>query len=182
MGDPAEVSRELQKCYGYGWLIVNRVLGVLLALVTLLSVTELTSAGRSLWHNQQARFNPVGQMAESVRARVKQKLDIELICGNSVVKFYALGENDRGELEVFWCIRNQKPFRHAAKNIGIRYYLPGDKESEIRAGGGYFSNNCVRYGNDCMSLPEGADSVMVEVSWWDEVECFEIPVTWGVGA
>lgn len=182
MGDPAEVSLELQKCYSYVWLIVNRVLGVLVILLVLLSVTELTSAGRFAWYNQQARFNPMSHMADSVRERVKQELDIELICGNSAVKFYALGENDWGELEVFWCIRNKEIFRHAARNIGIRYYLPGDLEHEIRAGGGSFSNAYVRYGNDNMGLPEGTESIVVEVSWWDEAERIEIPITWEVSA
>ena len=182
MGDPAEVSRELQKCYSYGWLIVGRVLGVLLTLMVMLFVTELTGAGRSAWHNLQARLDPMGQMADSARARVKQELDIEVVCGNSIVKFYALGENERGELEVFWCVRNQQLFHYAARNIGIRYSTPEDMENELRAGGGYFSNSHVRYGNDNLELPDGTEHIVVVVSWWGEEEQFEIPIRWEVGA
>lgn len=182
MGDPAEVSRELQKCYAYGWLIASRILGVLLAILCVVAVTELLTVGRSMHHNLQARFNPMSHMAETTRQRVKEELDIEFECGNSVVKIYALGENERGEVEVFWCIRNKKPLRYAANTIGIRYYTAEDRETELRVGGGYFSNSYVRYGNDHMELPEGADSILVEVSWWDEAEMVEIPIGWEVGA
>lgn len=182
MGDPAEVSRELQKCYAYGWLILQRALGVLLALVLTVSVTELFGVGHSLFYNLQARFDPMAHMAESVRERVKEEVDYRFACGNSVVRIYALGENERGELEVHWCVRNETPFRYAARNIGIRYYTAEDRETELRAGGGYFSNSTVRYGNDHLELPEGAESVFVEVSWWDEAETVEIPITWEVGA
>ena len=140
MGDPLEVSVELQKCYSYGWLIVNRVLTVLLILLVLTSVSEFALAGRGVWQNQQARLDPMSQMAEDERAQVKQELDIELLCGNSIVKFYALSENERGELEVHWCIRNKQAFRHVAKDIDIRYYLPQDTEQELLGGGGYQLN------------------------------------------
>lgn len=182
MGDPAEVSRELQKCYSCGWLILNRVLGVALVLLVLISVTELTNTGHSVWYNLQARFNPMSHMGESVRAGVRQELDIEVDCGNSVVRFYALGENERGELEVFWCIRNKRVLHHVASNIEIRYYAPKDMGNELRAGGGYFSNSHVRYGNDDVELPDDAESIVVVVSWWEEEERIEIPVAWEVGA
>ncbi len=182
MGDPAEVSRELQKCYAYGWLVAWRVLFVVFAILCVISITELGMAGRSVYQNLQARFDPMSHMGDSVRARVKEELDIEVACGNSMVRIYALGETERGELEVFWCVRNRQPLRYAAKNIGIQYYAPEDMENELRAGGGYYSTAHVRYGNDHMELPEGAESVVVVVSWWDEKETVEIPVGWEVGA
>ena len=182
MGDPAEVSRELQKCYAFGWLVLQRILGVLLALAVIVAVTETFGTGRALFYNLQARFDPMGHMAESVRERVKEEVDYRIECGNSILRIYALGENERGELEVFWCVRNEKPLRYAAKNVGIRYYAAEDRETELRAGGGYFSNVFVRYGNDHLELPAGAESVFVEVSWWDEEETVEIPVGWEVGA
>ena len=182
MGDPAEVSEELQKCYSYGWLIVNRVLMAMMILLILVSVTKFALVGRALWQNLQARFDPVSQMAEETRAQIKQELDIELSCGNSVVKFYALGENERGEVEVYWCIRNKQAFRHVAKDIDIRYYLPQDEEQELRGGGGYYSTAHIRYGNDDVELPEDAESFVAVVSWLDQEQRIEIPVTWEVGA
>lgn len=182
MGDPMEVSAALQKCYSYGWLIVNRVLSVLLVLLVLLSVSEFALMGRAVFQNQQACFSPMSQMGEDVRAQVKQKLDIELSCGNSIVKFYALGENERGELEVHWCIRNRQAFRHVAGNIDIRYYLPQDAERELLGGGGYYSTAHIRYGNDHLELPEGTERIMAVVSWLDQEQRIEIPVTWEVGA
>ena len=182
MGDPMEVSVALQKCYSYGWLIVNRVLGVLLVLLVLLSVSEFALVGRAVFQNQQARFDPLSQMGEDVRARVKQELDIELSCGNSAVKFYALGENERGELEVHWCIRNKQAFRYVAGNIDIRYYHPQDAEREILGGGGYYSTGHIRYGNDHLELPEGTESVLAVISWLDQERRIEIPITWEVGA
>ena len=182
MGDPMEVSAALQKCYSYGWLIVNRVLGVLLVLLVLLSVSEFALMGRAVFQNQQARFDPLSQMGAEEQKRVKQELDIELLCGNSIVKFYALGENERGELEVHWCIRNKRPFRYVTSGIRIRYYLPQDMERELFGGGGYFSNASIRYGNDDVELPKGTESVVVVVSWLDQEQRLEIPITWEVGA
>ena len=182
MGDPMEVSAALQKCYSYGWLIVNRVLGVLLVLLVLLSVSEFALMGRAVFQNQQARFSPMSQMGAEEQKRVKQELDMELLCGNSIVKFYALGENERGELEVHWCIRNKRPFRYVTSGIRIRYYLPQDMERELFGGGGYFSNASIRYGNDDVELPKGTESVVVVVSWLDQEQRLEIPITWEVGA
>ncbi len=182
MGDPKEVSAELQKCYSYGWLIVNRVLTALLILLVLVSVSEFGLMGRAVFQNQQARFAPMSQMGDDVRARVKQELDMELSCGNSIVKFYALGENERGEVEVHWCVRNKRALRHVAKDIDIRYYHPQDAEQELRAGGGYYSTSHIRYGNDHLELPEGAESVVAVVSWLDQEQRIEIPIAWEVGA
>ena len=155
---------------------------LLLILLVLTSVSEFALMGRAVFQNQQARFDPMSQMGEDVRARVKQELDIELSCGNSVVKFYALGENERGELEVHWCIRNKQAFRYVAGNIDIRYYHPQDAEQEILGGGGYYSTSHIRYGNDHLELPEGTESVLVVVSWLDQEQQIEIPITWEVGA
>lgn len=182
MGDPMEVSAALQKCYSYGWLIVNRVLGVLLVLLVLLSVSEFALMGRAVFQNQQARFDPMSQMGAEEQKRVKQELDIELLCGNSIVKFYALGENERGELEVHWCIRNKQAFRHVAGNIDIHYYHPQDAERELLGGGGYFSTAHIRYGNDHLELPAGTERIMAVVSWLDQEQRIEIPITWEVGA
>ena len=182
MGDPMEVSAALEKCYSYGWLIVNRVLGVLLVLLVLLSVSEFALVGRAVFQNQQARFDPMSQMGAEEQKRVKQELDMELSCGNSIVKFYALGENERGEVEVYWCIRNKQAFRHVAKDIDIRYYLPQDEEQELRGGGGYYSTAHIRYGNDDVELPEDAESFVAVVSWLDQERRIEIPITWEVGA
>ena len=182
MGDPMEVSAALQKCYSYGWLIVNRVLGVLLVLLVLLSVSEFALMGRAVFQNQQARFDPMSQMGAEEQKRVKQGLDIELLCGNSAVKFYALGENERGELEVHWCIRNKQAFRHVAGNIDIHYYHPQDAERELLGGGGYYSTAHIRYGNDHLELPEGTERIMAVVSWLDQEQRIEIPITWEVGA
>ena len=182
MGDPQEVSVELQKCYSYGWLIVNRVLTALLILLVLTSVSDFALMARAVFQNQQARMNPMSQMGEEERERVKQELDIEVPCGNSIVKFYALSENERGELEVHWCIRNKQAFRHVAKDIDIRYYLPQDTEQELLGGGVYFSTNHIRYGNDDVELPQGAESVIAVISWLDQERRIEIPITWEVGA
>lgn len=181
MGDPKEVSVELQKCYSYGWLVAKRVLTVLLVLAVSVSIPQFILVGRAVWQNQQARFDPMSQMGEKERAQVKQELDIELLCGNSVVKFYALGENERGELEVHWCIRNKRALHYVANGIRIRYYMPEDMEQELFGGGGYFSNSSIRYGNDDVELPKGAESVVVVVSWLDQEQRLEIPITWEVG-
>ena len=161
---------------------MNRVLLVLLTLLVLVSVSEFSLVGRAVFQNQQARMNPMSQMGEEERERMKRELDIEVPCGNSIVKFYALSENERGELEVHWCIRNRQAFRRVAKDIDIRYYLPQDAEEELRAGGGYFSTAHIRYGNDDVELPAGAECIVAVISWLDQEQRVTIPVTWEVGA
>ena len=182
MGDPMEVSVALQKCYSYGWLIVNRVLGVLLVLLVLLSVTELGSAGYGFTMQWQAQHNPTKRMGEEQRAQIRRELDITVDCGNSVLQFYAVGESEEGETTVHYLIYNKTPFRFVAKNIGIRYEHPKADEYEMDRGGGYFSDAWVHYGNDDLVPPKGAESVTAVVTWGSRETRVEIPVTWEVAA
>lgn len=182
MGDPMEVSKELQKCYSYGWLIVGRVLGVVLVLLVLLSVTELGSAGYGLVMQWQAQHNPTKHMGEEQRAQIRRELDITVDCGNSVLQFYAVGESEEGETTVHYLIYNKTPFRFVAKNIGIRYEHPEADEHEMDRGGGYFSDAWVHYGNDDLVPPKGAESVTAVVTWGSRETRVEIPVTWEVAA
>ena len=182
MGDPAEVSEELQKCYSYGWLIVNRVLGVVLTLLVLLSVTELASSGHGLLTQWRAQHNPLKEMGDTQRQQIRRELDIAVDCGNSVLRFYAVGENEEGETTVHYLVYNKTPFRFAAKNIGITYEHPDAGDFSMDRGGGYFRDAWVCYGNDDLEPPEGAESVTAVVTWGNSEARVEIPVTWEVAA
>lgn len=176
MGDPAETGRELQKCYSFGWLIAERVLAVVLALLFMACILNSYSVGHGIVDIVKTHLSPMSFVEESSR-KGTQKLDIRVDCGGSEVKFFGIRLTEPDQAEIFACIYSKRLFGYAA-NINIGYYEPGTDAFLSLRGGDDHGGDYYKYRSRIVELPEGVDHIDAVIEWLGAERRVEIPIDW----
>lgn len=150
MGDPAQVGRDIAKLYRPFWLWVERLAGVLIA-VMLLYLLLGTAMLYNTWSSLYARVC-------TPDAEAAIRLDERMAVGDDVVRLYGISGYRPGEAcEVLLnlCAYDRSPFGIVHQNIWSWMQFRAGESVEERpyaAGGGGWSNTGVSYRNVTVAL------------------------------
>ena len=175
MGDPVQVGRDIAKLYRPIWLWVERVAGVLIAVMALYMLLGLGALG-SAWNSVYARVCVPDDEAAI-------RMDERMAVGDDVVRLYGIKGYEPGqacEIELNLCAFDRVPFGCVYQNIwgGVRFLAGEDRSERYRAaGGGGWSNEGVSYRSVAVKLEPEDTSLTLRYERFGEVAELTVDLT-----
>jgi hypothetical protein len=180
MGDPETVGRELQKQYGFGWLVLSRILAALIAAMVCVILLNISVPIHCTWEALWARMAPERHVYSIRTLKLPyQPLEIKEEIGSDILYIFGAGPDQNGNMQIYYTCYDKSIFGQVS-NWGVSFESPDGGEHPIR--GGYSESGGVRYAGVDVEALRGAEYVLAVVERYGER--IEIPVTvdWEVGA